>query len=1269
MLLRTLGEARLEGGASDLSGRRKDIALLAYLARKAPRPVPRAELADLLWEDRDEARARQSLRQALLELKRVVGDGLMAGTDQARLDPQAVGLDVREFETAIADGRLEQAVAWWEGDFLAGMEETGGESLRIWLEIERETLRRLLGFALDRLSAESGARGDSEAAIGWAERWSRFLPHDERGHLRLIEALRLAGRTSEAQVRHTAFTARLRSELEREPSAELEALGLRIDRELARDRNTHRPGSAALFTPDLVGRSAALAELTAGWNAACTGEHTVVLVEGETGIGKTRLIEEFVRQVEASGSAVVARISAVSFGPDGETLAEALLGRLAAAPGLGAASPATLAVIAARVPKLRQRFPGLPPVTGGTSLDPAAAEAISVVAEERPVLLFVDDVERADSAARACLATITRSTVGRVLTILAIGEDDGSVPLSPGSVAGTRPRRLKLPPLTPAEVEALVASMLVLPAAERHALALRLHDEGGGNPLYMIELAAALVDEGVLAVGDRGAWTLVHPERWPVPLSGGLRTMIKRRTGRLSEEARIVAEAVARLDPVAEEATARVATKLPDDRFNAGRDELIARRLLRAAPLPGGGYQFHHQLVRRAILEEAAGRGRESAVRPGPSAASSPLRRFATLTAGGIAVAALAVLAIRHLTALPQADATDRRQVLITPPEITSDSPAADSATGKSLYAALGRSLSARTPPTSLVHGTLARMRRTDTLAPSDPSTAREVASRAGVRLLLIPSVVRSDDRVTVAYRIENTATGETVRARQRESAGGRAAREIAALMGSVEGDVSALASQVPGLDPLPAVTTASLDALRAYASGERLINTGDAGKRMLLRAIAIDTAFASAQAALAYFFWFNYDQRAAQRHAAAALRALDGLPAAERLQARLDVANALEDWPTAIDCARALIELNPTAPNPWQTLGQLLYFDRQFAAAVEAYDSAMARIPGLAPVRLVINRATVVARVGRIEEAVAGYEAAFAKDPPLLRHPYVNHEYGAALVRLGRVGAARAAYAARLAGTPEERAAAFRSMALLEAHGGRFAQAGELLSDAITGSTATGDTLGAAIGHVLRADVTMTRGDTAAALHDLTAVERYAMSAPLPYEVLAHAVKQLARTHATPRAASLLTRLQTQTTAVSDAARARLLIARGEVLLARGDVREGRNAIEQALALDPTNEARESAAFAAAAAGDLPQAAQRYDFLAADRGIDWDGHVVIELGRYLAGRAWERAGRPDRARTRYEAFLADWSAEPSDSTLPAVIDARRRLSRLSGQG
>jgi hypothetical protein len=84
--LRTLGELRLEGTAAPaLSSRRKELVLLAYLARRSPRPLARMEAAALLWPERDERRARQSLRQALLELRHLVGDGLISSTwPQAR---------------------------------------------------------------------------------------------------------------------------------------------------------------------------------------------------------------------------------------------------------------------------------------------------------------------------------------------------------------------------------------------------------------------------------------------------------------------------------------------------------------------------------------------------------------------------------------------------------------------------------------------------------------------------------------------------------------------------------------------------------------------------------------------------------------------------------------------------------------------------------------------------------------------------------------------------------------------------------------------------------------------------------------------------------------------------------------------------------------------------------------------------------------------------------------------------------------------------------
>jgi len=72
--------------------------LLAFLARRAPRPVPRAVLAELLWGDKDEDRARASLRQALSQLRRTLGDALDIRTDGVALSAEAVILDVRNLE-------------------------------------------------------------------------------------------------------------------------------------------------------------------------------------------------------------------------------------------------------------------------------------------------------------------------------------------------------------------------------------------------------------------------------------------------------------------------------------------------------------------------------------------------------------------------------------------------------------------------------------------------------------------------------------------------------------------------------------------------------------------------------------------------------------------------------------------------------------------------------------------------------------------------------------------------------------------------------------------------------------------------------------------------------------------------------------------------------------------------------------------------------------------------------------------------------------------
>src|SRR3954454_12029887 len=268
--LRTLGELQLDGAPGHLSTPRKQLTLLTYLARHERRGVPRAELADLLWASRDQGRARQSLRQALVELKRTLPHSLTIDQDRVSLVPNGLRIDVAEFEDDLAQGHPEAAVERWRGDFLPGCEDLGSESFRGWLEGERERLRRKLGEGLARLVADARQQGSWERAAEVARCWVQLLPYQEQAHQTLVTSLQAGGQIDAARASHQAFTALLQREFDAQPSAEFQRLSIELQHS-KRATASRNPGSAALFTPDLVGRKRAMAELREGWERVGSG--------------------------------------------------------------------------------------------------------------------------------------------------------------------------------------------------------------------------------------------------------------------------------------------------------------------------------------------------------------------------------------------------------------------------------------------------------------------------------------------------------------------------------------------------------------------------------------------------------------------------------------------------------------------------------------------------------------------------------------------------------------------------------------------------------------------------------------------------------------------------------------------------------------------------------------------------------------------------------------------------------------------------------------
>lgn len=176
MKLVTLGTPRLDRpDATATTARKKQVALLSYLARQENREATRAQLADLLWEEGDRAKARHSLRQALSGLRPILGDLLVTDGEHVRLSGQ-LPLDLADLEAR--DGRdAAPGAASTEAEFLPGFEDVGGERWRSWLRSERDAVRRRFRWRSGPVSNRArrvAARERQEPGDPLAEAWENL---------------------------------------------------------------------------------------------------------------------------------------------------------------------------------------------------------------------------------------------------------------------------------------------------------------------------------------------------------------------------------------------------------------------------------------------------------------------------------------------------------------------------------------------------------------------------------------------------------------------------------------------------------------------------------------------------------------------------------------------------------------------------------------------------------------------------------------------------------------------------------------------------------------------------------------------------------------------------------------------------------------------------------------------------------------------------------------------------------------------------------------
>ena len=303
-----LGELTVftDGQLVPLPGSRKTRALLAYLLLQ-DRPVTREHLCEMLWPHPDDPRA--ALRWSLTKLRPILNadvQHLVADRSSVTIEGLDDRVDLRRIDRLfrkpieeIATADLESAAAKFHGELLEGMEIPDCHRFNEWLIARGEAARRTRRSILTELSVRLA--DDPEAALVHARGRVALDPLDESAHVDVVRLLGSLGRMNEAQEQVERCRTILHLEMGVEPGAELSKALQGSKRRTVQGPVPPQPTvcSEPAVTVDagLFGRAEECARLEAFLTAEVP--RPALFLEGEPGIGKSRLLTELQRRAEA----------------------------------------------------------------------------------------------------------------------------------------------------------------------------------------------------------------------------------------------------------------------------------------------------------------------------------------------------------------------------------------------------------------------------------------------------------------------------------------------------------------------------------------------------------------------------------------------------------------------------------------------------------------------------------------------------------------------------------------------------------------------------------------------------------------------------------------------------------------------------------------------------------------------------------------------------------------------------------------------------------
>jgi DNA-binding SARP family transcriptional activator/tetratricopeptide (TPR) repeat protein len=582
----------------DLGGQ-KQRALLAVLLLRANEVVSRDNLIEALWEDAPTETARKGLQVYVSQLRKVLGsERLETKPPGYRLRVEPDELDLERFQQLVEAGRPAEALALWRGPALADF------AYQRFAQTEIARLEALRVACLEERIEHDLARGAEAELVGELESLVKEQPLRERLRAQLMLALYRAGRQADALDHYQQARTALVEELGIEPGRPLRELHQAI---LRQDPQLDRAPTTEPLRGGFVGREAELAELLAALDEAIHGRGRLFLLVGEPGVGKSRLAEEVAAQARAQGARVlVGRCweagGAPAYWPWTQSLRACVRETDPAVlrDQLGAGAPD----LAHLLPELRELFPDMaqpPPLESESArfrLFEAVSSFLTRAARTRPLVLLLDDLHAADEPSLLLLEFVARQLGdSRVLAIGAYRNVDPT-PSDPLTTVVTELNRepvttsLALAGLNKADVAQFIE--LASGDTAREELVATIHDETGGNPLFVGEIVRLLAADG----------SLDDPDAMLPAIPQTVRDVIARRLRHLAAECNrvlVLASVLGREFRL--DALAQMSAVSEDELFET-LDEAMAAKVVSDVPGSLGRLRFAHVLIRDTLYEQ-----------------------------------------------------------------------------------------------------------------------------------------------------------------------------------------------------------------------------------------------------------------------------------------------------------------------------------------------------------------------------------------------------------------------------------------------------------------------------------------------------------------------------------------------------------------------------------------------------------------------------------------------------------------------------------------